>query len=215
MREKPFSEVCEENKQPILDVLQRLFADVEKVLEVGSGTGQHAAFFAQSLPHLFWQTSDRDENHPGIQAWLEESALSNTGLPISLDVTGEWPEQTYDGVFSANTTHIMSWPEVEQFFIGVGDVLQSGGCFVLYGPFNFAGQYTSDSNQRFDQWLKGRDPLSGIRNFEDLNRLASEQGLAFQEDIAMPVNNRILVWRRNAADQTSHPVASTIVQQGQ
>ncbi len=194
---KPFSEACEENKRPILDVLKRLFRNVERVLEVGSGTGQHAVFFAQSLPHLFWQTSDREENHPSIHAWLEESSLSNTGSPIGLDVTGKWPEQTYDGIFSANTTHIMSWSEVEQFFSGVGRVLETGGCFALYGPFNFGGQYTSDSNRRFDTWLKQRDPQSGIRNFEGLNRLASQQGLVFQEVIAMPVNNRILVWRRN------------------
>lgn len=196
MSEKPFSEACEQNRQPILDVLQRLFAGVERVLEVGSGTGQHAVYFAQALPHLFWQTSDREENHPGIHLWLEEAGLSNTGLPLSLDVTDEWPEQTFDGIFSANTTHIMSWPQVEQFFSGVGEVLQPGGCFALYGPFNFGGQYTSDSNRSFDHWLKDRDPLSGIRNFEDLNRLAGEQGMVFQEDIEMPVNNRILVWRR-------------------
>ncbi len=196
MTEKPFSEACEQNRQPILDVLQRLFAGVERVLEVGSGTGQHAVYFAQALPHLFWQTSDREENHPGIHLWLEEAGLSNTGLPLSLDVTDDWPEQTFDGIFSANTTHIMSWPQVEQFFSGVGEVLQPGGCFALYGPFNFGGQYTSDSNRSFDHWLKDRDPLSGIRNFEDLNRLAGEQGMVFQEDIEMPVNNRILVWRR-------------------
>ena len=193
---KPFSEACEENKRPILDVLQRLFADVQQVLEVGSGTGQHAVYFAEALPHLFWQTSDRDENHPGIRAWLEDSELANTGPPISLNVTGPWPDQTFDGIFSANTTHIMSWPQVEQFFKGVGEVLQPGGCFVLYGPFNFGGRYTSDSNRNFDQWLQDRDPLSGIRNFEDLDRLASEQGLNFQEDIEMPVNNRILIWRK-------------------
>ncbi|MEN8178046.1 MAG: DUF938 domain-containing protein [Pseudomonadota bacterium] len=196
MSEKPFSEACEQNKQPILDVLKRLFADVTQVLEVGSGTGQHAVYFAESLPYLHWQTSDREENHPGIRAWLGEAALSNTGLPISLDVTKEWPEQTFGGIFSANTTHIMSWPQVEQLFRGVGEALQLGGCFVLYGPFNFGGWYTSDSNRSFDQWLKNRDPLSGIRNFEDLNRLASEQGLVFQEAIEMPVNNRMLVWRR-------------------
>ncbi len=193
---KPFSEACEENKRPILDVLQRLFADVQQVLEVGSGTGQHAVYFAEALPHLFWQTSDRDENHPGIRAWLEGSALANTGPPISLDVTGPWPDQTFDGIFSANTTHIMSWAQVEQFFKGAGEILQPGGCFVLYGPFNFGGRYTSDSNRNFDQWLQDRDPLSGIRNFEDLDRLASEQGLSFQEDIEMPVNNRILIWRK-------------------
>ena len=194
MMHKPFAESCEENKRPILAVLQRLFAGVERVLEIGSGTGQHAVWFAQAMPHLFWQTSDRPENHPGIRAWLEEADLPNTGLPLDLDVAGVWPGQRFDGVFSANTAHIMSWPQVERFYQGVGRVLEPGGCFALYGPFNFAGRYTSESNHRFDQWLKGRDPLSGIRNFEDLNQLAAEQGLGFRENIEMPVNNRILVW---------------------
>jgi len=193
---KPFSAACEENQGPILEVLQRLFGGVEQVLEVGSGTGQHAVFFARALPHLFWQTSDRRENHAGIAAWLEEAALPNTGTPIDLDVVGPWPLRRFDGVFSANTTHIMSWPEVEWFFQGVGRVLRPEGCFVLYGPFNFAGAYTSDSNARFDTWLKARDPRSGLRNFEELDALASRHGLVFQEDIPMPVNNRILVWRR-------------------
>jgi SAM-dependent methyltransferase len=196
MNNKPFSEACEENRQPILQVLQRLFADMTRVLEVGSGTGQHAVYFAEAMPHLFWQTSDRAENHPGIRAWLDDAALPNTGPPLALDVTGPWPEQSFDGIFSANTTHIMSWSDVERFFQGVGRVLEPGGCFALYGPFNFAGRYTSESNRNFDQWLKARDPRSGIRNFEDLERLAVENGLRFREDIEMPVNNRILVWDR-------------------
>lgn len=196
---KPFSEACEQNKQPILAVLSRLFADIRTVLEVGSGTGQHAVYFARALPHLFWQTSDKAENHPGIRAWLEEDGLSNIGVPIELDVAGNWPSQTFDGVFSANTTHIMSWPEVEAFFRGVGRVLCEGGCFALYGPFNFAGSYTSESNRQFDLWLRQRDPQSGIRNFEELNGLAARQHLYFEEDIEMPVNNRILVWRKQAS----------------
>ena len=201
MSNKPFAESCEENKQPILAVLQRLFADVRRVLEVGSGTGQHAVHFARAMPHLFWQTSDREENHPGIRAWLEEAGLPNAGLPLRLDVIGEWPDQRFDGIFSANTTHIMSWPEVERFFMGVGQVLEPGGCFALYGPFNFAGRYTSESNRSFDEWLKARDPKSGIRNFEDLDHLAAGQGLVFEEDIEMPVNNRVLVWaKRKSAD---------------
>jgi cyclopropane fatty-acyl-phospholipid synthase-like methyltransferase len=194
---KPFSEACEENKQPILAVLRRLFADVRQVLEVGSGTGQHAVYFARALTHLYWQTSDRSENHPGIRAWLEEYALPNVGFPLALDVTGSWPQQSFDGVFSANTTHIMSWQQVQDFFQGVGRVLCDDGCFALYGPFNFGGNYTSDSNRRFDLWLRQRDPNSGIRHFEDLNELAAAQGLRFQEDIEMPVNNRILVWRKH------------------
>jgi len=196
MSMKPYSEACEENKLPILTVLQRLFADAAQVLEVGSGTGQHAVYFARAMPHLFWQTSDRAQNHPGIQAWLAEYALPNTGPPLDLDVTGHWPPRHYDGVFSANTTHIMAWPEVQALFQGVGRILREEGCFALYGPFNFAGAYTSDSNRRFDAWLRQRDPHSGIRDFEELDDLARAQDLVFEEDIEMPVNNRILVWRK-------------------
>jgi SAM-dependent methyltransferase len=192
---KPFSEACEENKVPILQVLLRLFRGRQRVLEIGSGTGQHAVHFAAAMPHLIWQTSDLVENHPGICAWLEEAALVNTREPISLDVSSDWPLTTYDGVFSANTTHIMSWPEVERMFEGIGRVLKPQGCFALYGPFNYQGGYTSESNRNFDQWLKSRDPLSGIRDFEALNQLAASNRLVFDQDLEMPVNNRILVWR--------------------
>jgi cyclopropane fatty-acyl-phospholipid synthase-like methyltransferase len=194
---KPFSEACEENKGPILAVLERLFVETHGVLEIGSGTGQHAVWLAAALPHLTWQTSDRSENHPGIRAWLDEAGLPNVLPPIELDVAGAWPEGRFDAVFSANTTHIMSWPEVELMFEGIGRVLEEGGCLALYGPFNFGGNYTSESNARFDQWLKNRDPHSGIRHFEDLDALARSHGLSFVEDIPMPVNNRTLVWRRD------------------
>ncbi len=200
MFDKLYAESCDQNKAPILSVLSRLFADAASVLEIGSGTGQHAIHFAAAMPHLVWQTSDVVENHPGISAWLGEAGLPNTPSPVALDVRGDWPGRTYDAIFSANTVHIMSWPEVERCFEGIGSVLAPGGCFVLYGPFNYDGAYTSDSNRRFDAWLKQRDPLSGIRDFTDLDRLAEAQGLAFEEDIEMPVNNRILVWR----SQLSH-----------
>jgi cyclopropane fatty-acyl-phospholipid synthase-like methyltransferase len=198
MQKRPYVESCDQNKAPILAVLKRLFAEANSVLEIGSGTGQHAVHFAAAMPHLCWQTSDRRENHPGILAWLREAGLSNIHDPIDLDVRGHWPQQRYHGIFSANTVHIMNWPEVACCFEGVGSVLAVGGHFVLYGPFNYNGRYTSDSNRRFDAWLKQRDPLSGIRDFTDLNRLAETQGLVFEEDIEMPVNNRILVWRRVA-----------------
>ncbi|MES9923218.1 MAG: DUF938 domain-containing protein [Candidatus Thiodiazotropha endolucinida] len=194
---KPYSEACDENKAPILEVLIRLYRDVQTVLEIGSGTGQHAVHFATAMPHLTWQTSDMAENHPGIRAWLREAALPNVHNPIGLDVSRAWPAGEYDAIFSANTTHIMSWPEVELMFQGVGQVLKRGGCFALYGPFNYQGGYTSESNQRFDQWLKSRDPLSGIRDFEMLDELAASNHLIFSEDVEMPVNNRILVWYRD------------------
>ncbi len=193
---KPFSEACEENKQPILQVIHPLFQAVRSLLEIGSGTGQHAVHFAAAMPGLTWQTSDCAENLPGIRAWRAEAGLDNLPEPIELDVQGRWPEQTFEAVFSANTTHIMSWPQVEAMFQGIGRILQPGGVFALYGPFNYRGDYTSESNRRFDQWLHARDSQSGIRDFEALEALALEQGLSFSADIEMPVNNRILVWRR-------------------
>ncbi len=193
---KPFAESCAENQDVILEQLRRLFTDCRTVLEVGSGTGQHAVHFARHLPHLSWQTSDVSENHWGIERWIEDAGLPNVMAPIALDVLkDDWPAGPFDAVFSANTVHIMSWPAVEAMFDGIGRVLRAGGPFALYGPFHFGGQPTSDSNARFDAWLRARDPASGVRNFEDLDTLASRAGLSFEQDIEMPVNNRILVWR--------------------
>ena len=165
------------------------------MLEVGSGTGQHAVYFGAALPHLHWQTADVAEYHPGISAWLQEAALPNVVPPLALDVNDRgWHSGRYDAVFSANTLHIMSAPEVEQFFEGVGQVLEPGGALAVYGPFNYGGRFTSESNARFDQWLKARDPASGVRDFERVDQLASQQGLMLAQDYAMPANNRMLVW---------------------
>lgn len=197
MMSKPFSEACAENQAPILAVIRPLFRDCRNVLEIGSGTGQHAVHFAANLPHLLWHTSDVVENHPGINVWLEEAALPNTRPPLRLDVLRDlWPQLAVDAVFSANTTHIMGWVEVEALFAGVGKLLAEGGVFALYGPFNYGGQYTSASNARFDQWLKARDPNSGIRDVDDLQRLAAAAGMVLEQDVEMPVNNRTLVWRK-------------------
>jgi len=197
MINKPFSESSAENREPILAVLREVFADCSKVLEIGSGTGQHAVYFGAELSHLSWQTADLPQHHAGIRMWLEEAALPNVLVPIALDVNRpDWLDERYDAVFSANTLHIVSWPEVEKFFAGVGKVLQPGGVLAVYGPFNYNGQFTSPSNARFDQWLKDRDPASGVRDFEAVDALARQQNLILQRDIAMPVNNRTLVWRR-------------------
>lgn len=194
---KPFSESCEQNREPILTVLRTWFADRRHVLEVGSGTGQHAVYFAPELPHLVWQTADVPQHHAGIRAWLEEAALPNVRPPLALDVNNAtWLDGRYDAIFSANTLHIMSWPEVMRFFEGVGTVLEPGGVLAIYGPFNYNGTFTSESNARFDAWLKARDPASGVRDFEAVDELARAQGLDLQQDIAMPANNRTLVWKR-------------------
>jgi cyclopropane fatty-acyl-phospholipid synthase-like methyltransferase len=194
---KPYSESCEQNREPILAVLKQAFAGRSQLLEIGSGTGQHAVYFGAELPHLRWQTADVLAHHPGIHAWLAEAMLPNVLAPLELDVNQRsWPSGRYDAVFSANTLHIMSWPEVIRFFEGVGAVLEAGGVLVVYGPFNYNGQFTSESNARFDGWLKARDPASGVRDFEAVDTLARAQGLVLQQDIAMPANNRSLVWQR-------------------
>jgi SAM-dependent methyltransferase len=194
---KPYSESCDQNKQPILQVLQIEFANTGNVLEIGSGTGQHAVFFGAQLPHITWQTSDRLEYHPGIKLWLEDSRLDNVLPPLELDVAlDHWPEDTFGAVFSANTAHIMSSPEVERMFRGVGKILKQGGRFCLYGPFNYHGKYTSDSNVRFDEWLKQRDPNSGIKDIDNLLLWAEQSGLRLHKDYEMPANNRILAWEK-------------------
>jgi len=196
MNDKPFAESCVQNREPILAVLREAFAGSRHVLEIGSGTGQHAVYFAPELPHLVWQTADVPQHHAGILAWLEEAALPNVRPPIALDVNDlSWHDGRYDAVFSANTLHIMGWLEVEKFFAGVGQVLEAGGVLAVYGPFNYKGAFTSESNARFDAWLKARNPASGVRDFEAVDALARAQGLVLLQDIAMPANNRTLVWR--------------------
>ena len=194
--EKPFAPSCEKNREPILAVLEAYFHDRRAVLEIGSGTGQHAVFFAARFPHLIWQTSDRRENLPGIGAWLDEAALPNTPPPLELDVMQAWPAQRYDAVFSANTLHIMSWAAVERLFAGLACVLDEQARVTVYGPFNYGGKFTSESNANFDLWLKEKAAHQGIRDFEKVNELAEKAGLKLLEDRAMPSNNRCLIWLR-------------------
>ncbi len=196
--EKPFAPSCERNQGPILEVLQRHLGDTRRVLEVGSGTGQHAVHFAAAMPWLAWQCSDRADNLAGIAAWLDDAGLPNTPPALELDVDGPWPGATFDAVFTANSLHIMGWAQVERFFAGVGRVLAVGGQLIVYGPFNYGGDFTSESNRAFEQWLKDRDPASGIRDFEAVDALARAMGLVMVEDNAMPANNRGLVWQRAA-----------------
>ena len=194
---KPFAESCEQNKEVILKVLQQHFSDLEKILEIGSGTGQHAIYFSRLMPHLQWLCSDLNENLDGIRAWMSEARLDNMTGPVGLDVKRQtWDILPVDGVFSANTVHVMSWPSVEKMFAGIGQHLKPQGIFCLYGPFNYNGKFTSESNARFDQWLKARDVRSGIRDFEALNELAAIQDMTLLDDHEMPANNRILVWQK-------------------
>jgi len=198
---KPFSESCAQNQHVILEVLRKELASAQHVLEIGSGTGQHAVFFARALPHLIWQTSDMDKQHPGIHAWISDEGPDNVRAPLSLNVeTDHWPDITFDAVFSANTVHIMGWPEVLKMFSGIGQILANGGRFCLYGPFNVEGKFTSESNARFEQWLKSQNPKSGIRDQAELDQLAENAGLSRIATHVMPTNNHILVWEKTHAD---------------
>lgn len=194
--DKPHSPSCERNREPILDVLDEYFADRRRVLEIGSGTGQHAVHFAAALPQLTWQSSDRVENLAGIRAWLDEAALPNTPAPLELDVAGNWPRGPFDAVFSANTLHIMAWPEVQQCFAQLPTLTSNDAILVIYGPFNAQGRYSSDSNAAFDQWLKARGAHMAIRDAEAVDALAEAAGFILIDDRAMPANNRCRVWRR-------------------
>lgn len=190
-----FSAACERNREPIVAVLRQRFAHSRRVLEIGSGTGQHAVFFAAHLPHLVWQTSDLPDNHASINAWINEARLPNVLAPMALDVSGHWPQDSFDAVFSANTCHIMSWHNVECMFDGIGRTLQPRGVLCIYGPFKYGGEFTSPSNARFDAMLRAQAEHMGIRDFEAVNRLAVDHGLALQDDVPMPANNQLLVWQ--------------------
>ncbi|HEY8159304.1 MAG TPA: DUF938 domain-containing protein [Methylobacter sp.] len=194
MIHKPFSQACENNKAPILQVIRTVFYQPATVWEIGSGTGQHACYFAEHLPHLEWQPTDRSENIPGINLWREEAKLVNLKPALTLDVTDAlWPCSSIDALFTANMLHIMSWEDVQVLFNRLTEYLSPKALICIYGPFNYNNTYTSDSNAAFDQWLRSQNILSGIRNFEDIVSLSTSCGFSLVNDIAMPANNRLLV----------------------
>jgi cyclopropane fatty-acyl-phospholipid synthase-like methyltransferase len=198
MPEKPNAPATGRNQEVILQVLQDEFLDAKSVLEIGSGTGQHAVFFARELPHLVWQSSDREINHAGIKAWIDDAGLANLLLPLALDVEDtEKLNATFDAVFSANTAHIMSFPAVKCMFRLVGSCLTEEGVFCLYGPFNQDGAFSSPSNEKFDASLKAQDGSMGIRDLEDLDALAAANGMRQVRLYAMPANNNIAVWEKD------------------
>ena len=201
MSQRPDAPATERNREPILAVLRDYFSDRTRVLEIGSGTGQHAVHFAAALPQLQWQTSDLRENHAGIRAWIAASGLDNILPPLELDVSRSdaWPAARYDAVFSANTLHIMAWPDVQALFAHLPRVLADDAVLVIYGPFNVGGQFTSPSNAAFDAQLRADAAHRGIRDLEAVDALATQAGLQRMADMAMPANNRFLVWRRQAA----------------
>ena len=195
---KPYAQACDRNSSAILDVLNTQLAKANSVLEIGSGTGQHAVSFSRALPHLQWQTSDLEPNHPGIKLWIDEAKLNNILPPLTLDAlqTEDWPTQRYDTIFTANTCHIMPMIAVEKMFQQIQHNLSEQGCFIIYGPFKYNGQHTSQSNIHFDQWLRNEEAHRGVREMNWLIQLAQQGGLSLSEDIAMPANNRILIWQR-------------------
>ncbi|MEX0603206.1 MAG: DUF938 domain-containing protein [Marinobacter sp.] len=194
---KPFSQACENNKQPILDVIRSVFTHPGLILEIGSGTGQHAVHFTTSLHHLTWQPSDHPSNAELCQARIQEANLPNMLPPLTLDVSSApWPLAGFDGAFSANTAHIMGWPDVKAMFRGVAAGLKPNQSFCLYGPFCYNGVHTSESNQQFDLHLRNQAEHMGIRDVNDLEGLASAVDLTLAEDFNMPANNRLLVWRK-------------------
>lgn len=196
---KQFSPACERNQAAILSYLRTYLSDARLVLEIGSGTGQHAVYFSQHLPHLEWQTSDRIENHPSIQAWIQDHGSSRVRTPIPLDVAqGTWPTHTVDAVFTANTCHIMSIAEVACMFGGASRVLNVEGKLLVYGPFNYNGNFTSISNQEFDTNLKIQAPHRGIRDIAEIRKIAENYDLLLSADLDMPANNRLLVFVKNS-----------------
>ena len=196
---KPFSQACINNRDFILEHLRVLFDEGSKVLEVGSGTGQHGVYFSNHLS-MQWQMSDFEDNHEGINAWIDEASTGNCLAPIALDVSNElWLSQRYNAVFTANTLHIMSWDNVLHFFQKAHTVLEPKGLVIVYGPFNYNGAYTSESNERFDQFLQASSPEKGIRDIEKINKLALDNHFVPVADHEMPANNRLLVWKFEGA----------------
>jgi cyclopropane fatty-acyl-phospholipid synthase-like methyltransferase len=194
---KPYSESCVQNRDPILSVLREVLVDCHHALEIGSGTGQHAVYFAEALAPLIWQCSDVEEHHAGINAWIDDYSGDNLRRPIALNVTHDaWPKSHFDAIYSANTAHIMSESDVEAMFEGVGRLLPATAPFVLYGPFNIDGQYTAESNERFDYYLREQDPQMGVRDVAWLEELADKAGLTLERMVDMPADNKTLIWRK-------------------
>lgn len=196
--QKPFSQACENNKSYILNILNSAFATCSNVLEVGSGSGQHAVHLAKNLTHLTWQTSDLIENHQGINLWIDDEPSDNLKRPLELDFARPWPVAIVDGIFTANTLHIVSKSLVESFFKGVGRHLENNGTLCIYGPFKYDGEFTSPSNAEFDLWLKSIDAERGIRDLESIISLAKKEGLLLINDFNMPANNQLLVFKKSA-----------------
>lgn len=196
---KQFAPSFERNKDFILPVLQEVLPEIGMVLEIGSGTGQHAAFFAAHLPQLIWQPTDLAANLASIALWQAESGLSNLRAPLELDLLRDvWPVMSAHALACINTVHIVAWQGVENLFAGAGRTLSPGGVLFVYGAYRYATRPLEPSNEDFDRWLKARDPASGVRDFEAVNALAQQHGLTLAGDRAMPGNNRCIWWTKTS-----------------
>lgn len=193
-----FSDACARNQVPLYQALQPWLEQVNRVLEIGSGSGQHALYFTEKLPHLVWQCSDRAMWLEGLNANIAAYFPANTATALELDVNQLWPEQRFDMLYTANSLHIMSWQSVQNLFAQLPTHLQDNGFFCCYGPFKYRGEFTSPSNANFQQWLIERDSASGIRDFEALAELAEQSQLHLVSDFDMPANNQLLVWQYSA-----------------
>ena len=191
----PFSQSCENNKAPILALLRDLFADRHRVLEVASGTGQHACYMAEHMPWLSWQPTELPDHLPVLMPRCAAYAGGNLLQPRALDVTEQpWGVEIPDALFTANSLHIMPWSAVEAMFSSLAQAAGDNVVLVVYGPFNYQGRYTSESNARFDIWLGQQHSESAIRDFEQVDALARSAGFELLSDHAMPANNRLLAW---------------------
>ena len=196
---KPISEACLRNQGPIAAALKERLPNAARLLEIGSGTGQHAVFCARELPHITWQPSDLAQNHDGIKLWVTEAALSNVLEPLVLDVDQAWPSMKVDHVFTANTVHYIADESVVNMLAGISCLIDKDGLFMMYGPVNINGEFTSEGNAHLDEWLKACvNPLAGIKDLADIERMAKDQDLVLIDNLAMPTNNRLLIFQKQS-----------------
>ena len=201
MNEKPYAPSCDKNAKPILRVLRSFLKDSRSLLEIGAGTGQHSVFMAPHFEQMSWTLVDRKENHKGISLWLNEFLRPSIKGPFEYEIPKDsLPEANFDVVFTCNTLHMIPWGYCLKMFDDISHVLLQEGLFIVYGAFNYGGKFTSESNRKFDIWLKKRNFESGIKNFENIISELEIRGFKLMEDIPMPANNRILIFHFNSRE---------------